>query len=396
MAIYTYLLSCLFAFIAGHMVNYSIIFLSLEWFNSHALAGLGYGLCFGPPLILGWFAGVYCDRYSPRRVILIAQNSFFVSLGLLYMALSASPELQKIWLLLAALCSGIGWSFVAPARFSGLPFHIGKWSLAAASIALNLMVMSGFGIAPMLLKLIEAHYSWQAVFITAACLFALSSSLLWPLRYKFTPKPAAKALHEIAESLRYVQQSHHIKQLLLLSSISYLLMGPIQVILPSIAENTLNLSASAQGYYLSMVAFSLIAGGILAMRLKAQGRVGTYLMLAIFGAAIGIAGLASADHLLASVVILFFASACGGIAISFIVAGLQAFSPDAHRGRIMSFYTIIGQFIPAASGISAGVLAQTYSPSTALYITAGIIITSSLVCFWIPNNIRHLKSFENA
>jgi len=145
-----------------------------------------------------------------------------------------------------------------------------------------------------------------------------------------------------------------------------------------------------------MVAFSLIAGGILAMRLKSQGRVGTYLMIAIFGAAIGIAGLASADHLLASVVILFFASACGGIAISFIVAGLQAFSPDAHRGRIMSFYTIIGQFIPAVSGISAGILAQTYSPSTALYITAGIIITSSLVCFWIPNNIRHLESFENA
>ena len=80
MALPAFLCSCLMAFIAGHIVNYSIIFLALQWFNSHALAGLGYGLCFGPPLILGWFAGVFCDRYSPRKVLLIAQNSFFISI----------------------------------------------------------------------------------------------------------------------------------------------------------------------------------------------------------------------------------------------------------------------------------------------------------------------------
>ena len=79
-----FLLSCLFAFLAGHMVNYSIIFLSLEWFDSHSIAGIGYALCFAPPVILGWFAGVYCDRYSPRNVILVAQNSYFISLFLLY------------------------------------------------------------------------------------------------------------------------------------------------------------------------------------------------------------------------------------------------------------------------------------------------------------------------
>ena len=378
------------------MVNYSIIFLALEWFNSHTLAGLGYGLCFGPPLILGWFAGVYCDRYSPRKVILIAQNAFFVSLGLLYFALSAAPDTQKPLLLVAALFSGIGWSFVAPARFASLPFYIGKKPLAAASIALNLMVMTGFGIAPMLLKLLETHFSWQAVLITAGCFFAISSSLLWPLHYKFTAKPAAKALQEIVESLRYVQRSSHIKQLLLLSAISYLLMGPIQVILPSIAESTLKLSPSAQGYYLSLVAFSLIAGGLMAMWLKTRGGVGIKLMLAIVGAGIGIAGLASEDRLLASVIILFFASACGGIAISFIVAGLQAFSADAHRGRIMSFYTMIGQFVPAASGISAGVLTQIYSATTALLIVASIIIIATVACFWVPNSIRHLESFENA
>lgn len=124
MKLYLFLASCLLAFLAGHIVNYTIIFLSLEWFNSHSLAGIGYGLCFGPPLILGWFAGVYCDRYSPRKVILVAQNSFFVALFLLYLAFDSNDDLRMFLLLSAALFSGIGWSFVAPARFATLPFYV--------------------------------------------------------------------------------------------------------------------------------------------------------------------------------------------------------------------------------------------------------------------------------
>ena len=143
-----FLCSCLMAFLAGHMVNYSIIFLALEWFDSHAIAGLGYGLCFGPPLILGWIAGVYCDRYSPRKVLLVMQNSFFVSLVLLYLALTASGNAQIALLLSAALFSGIGWSFVAPARFATLPYYVKPQKLMTAAIALNLMVMTGFGLAP--------------------------------------------------------------------------------------------------------------------------------------------------------------------------------------------------------------------------------------------------------
>lgn len=391
-----FLLSCLLAYIGGHMVNYSIIFLALEWFNSPALAGIGYGLCFGPPLILGWLAGVYCDRYSPRWVILIAQNSFIFALLLLYPALTAEPQQQQILLLCAAGCSGIGWSFVAPARFATLPFYVSPSQLPGAAIALNLMVMAGFGLAPVLLKQLEVHYGWTQVLTTSASLFVLSSLILLPLKFDFKAKAGKQTIKEIKRSLSFVAQTPQLNQLLLLAAIGYLLMGPMQVLLPGIAKDLLGLDDSAQGYYLSLIAVSLIIGGLAAMSLKNNTKVGHTLLLAMLLAGVGLAWLAGESQLAVSVSVLMLAGVCGGIAISFIVAGLQAFSPSEHRGRVMSFYAIISQVIPALSGIVAGLTAQWFNPTIALQLMAALIVAAVLVSMLLLVNIRQLESFEHA
>jgi MFS family permease len=390
-----FLMSCLLAFLAGHMVNYSIIFLSLEWFDSHALAGLGYGLCFGPPIILGWFAGVYCDRYSPRRVILIAQNSYFTSLGLLFLALSATPDIQQILIISAAFCSGVGWSFVAPARFATLPHYVSSGKITGATIGLNLMVMMGFGLAPMILKWIKVAGDWQAVIATAASLALISSLLLLPLKFEFKGKPANKAIDEIKASLDYVKQSIFIRQFLLLATITYLLMGPMQVLLPTVAEKNLRLAETAQGNYLSLVAFSLIVGGLLAMVLKGKGKLGWQILLSILISGVGIGYLGLETDLASSVAVLVLSAAFGGIAISLIVAGLQHYSPAEHRGRIMSFYTIIGQFIPAASGVGAGIFASVFDYTQALLIFGGIIVVAIITCMLLLASVRKLEKFEH-
>ena len=409
MKLYIFLLSCLLAFLGGHMINYSIIFLSLEWFNSHSLAGVGYGLCFGPPIILGWFAGVYCDRYSPRKVLLIAQNSFFIALLLLWLAFDVpldevdGKSMRMILLLSAALFSGIGWSFVAPARFATLPYYVSfskedKQKLTAATIVLNLMLMMGFGLAPMLLKQIQVAFNWQAVLLTATVMFALSSLILLPLSFKFpnksTEDSSNKAFREIKASLLFVKQSSYLSQLLILASIAYLLMGPMQVILPSIAKDNLGLNEIAQGNYLSLVAFSLIVGGLMAMFLKRKGKLGWQLLLAIFFAGFGIGLLSLVENLTVSVSLLILSACCGGIAISLIVAGLQHYSSDEHRGRIMSFYTIIGQFIPAASGVGAGLLAQIFTPSIAMAIISGVIVVAMCIAVFSLKQVRQLDSYN--
>ena len=77
-------LSCLAAFTAGHMINYGVIIYAQEVIRADLLSGLAFGLCFGPPLLLGWPAGALCDRLAPGRLIHAAQASFFVAALLLW------------------------------------------------------------------------------------------------------------------------------------------------------------------------------------------------------------------------------------------------------------------------------------------------------------------------
>ncbi|WP_169303066.1 MFS transporter [Thalassotalea mangrovi] len=406
-----FLLSCLLAFIAGHLVNYSIIFLAIDWFESPMLAGIGYGLCFGPPVILGWLAGAYCDRYSPRRVILIAQNAFLISLALLYVALDSSSLVQVALLLVAAFFAGVGWSFVSPARFAALPAFIAEDKLTAGTIALNLMVMSGFGIAPMLVKNVAVNYGYQGVFIIGALMFVVSSLLLALLQYHpessvITSEQASNdgaqqrqvnepsLWQQVRDGWRVMLQPGMVKPLLLLSMITYLLMGPMQVLLPVIAEQQLHLTETAQGNYLSLVAFSLIVGGLLSMASRNLGKLGWQLNLSLLVAAAGLGSLALITNLTLSVLVLLGSGIAGGMAISLIVAGLNQMCDSAYRGRVMACYTIIGQVIPALSGVFSGMVAQVYGAQYSLMIAGGVIVTLVLLAIFTLTQITRLDHFQ--
>lgn len=392
MRVNLFLLSCLFAFLAGHMVNYGVIFLSLEMFNSHALAGLGFGLCFMPPIVLGWMAGVFCDRYSPRSVILIAQNSYLVSFILLSLVVydvdGMALNTKVVLILIAAFFSGVGWSFVAPARFASLPFYVDPHKLTSASVALNLVVMTGFGLAPLVLKFIQVNWSWAMVMIVGAIFTLLSTAILLPLSYKFVGKKEEKAKQELLEGIQFVRQSKPIIQLLSLAAITYALMGPMQVLLPSVAKDILNLSDMSQGRYLSLVALALIFGGVVVMLLKSRLHYGYFLFLAISLAGVGIGALGLLSVYSVSALVLVIAGALGGMAISLIVAGLQHYAPSHLRGRIMSVYTIISQVIPATSGIIAGALASTVNLTPALIAFGVFILLFSIIGFWRFNALR--------
>jgi len=111
-----FLLSCLLAFTAGHMFNYTVILYLQEAVGSDLLSGLGFGLAFGSSIVFGWFGGVLCDRVAPHRVIHGAQALFLAGLACLWWAQSgAAPEVRVAWVLGGAFLGGLAWSFVGPA-----------------------------------------------------------------------------------------------------------------------------------------------------------------------------------------------------------------------------------------------------------------------------------------
>ena len=194
-------LSCLAAFTAGHMVNYSVIIYAQEVIGSDLLSGIGFGLAFGPPIVLGWYAGVLCDRLAPGRLIQAAQGVFMLAAALLWVADAAvaSVPARVPLLVAAAALAGVGWSFVSPARMATLGQIASADEIKPASVIFNLLVMLGFGLGPLAIALARSRLGWPGVFGGALALFALASLTLLVVR---TTPPTRRTSRSRSKSAR--------------------------------------------------------------------------------------------------------------------------------------------------------------------------------------------------
>lgn len=374
-------ISCLLAFVAGHTVNYSVIIFAQDVLQSDLLSGIGFGLCFGPPIIFGWYAGALCDRLAPGRIIIFSQLIFVIAGALLYFAAVGivSDTIRAILLIIAAFLAGVGWSFVAPARFAALAQLAKPEKIHSATILLNLQTMLGFGLAPILIAVLHSGFGWQGVFVMIIVSFILASVLMIWSPTRPTPKPKSTPLQDIREGIRAVLAKPLLFQFLLANLMAYLLMGPMQVLLPRIASSQLALVGLERGLYLGVLALALLIGGVLCMALKRRIHDGRTILFGTLISGLAIALLSQISIPLLSGVVLMVAGIIGGMVVSLIVAGLQAETAPEVRGRVMSMFTISSQVIPAASGFMAGALSEYFGVVSAMLISGNVIALIALV-----------------
>ena len=358
-----FFVACLAGFLAGHLTNYTVILYAQDVWGRDALAGAGFALCFGVPLLLGWPAGAWCDQHSPQRIAQIAHGAFLAAL-LWLVAASRSETWGVTFYLLGATCAGIGWALLAPARMALLGRLAGERQ-ARLAVLFNALVMLGFGLAPLLLALARTQGGWPAVQVSGLVLFILASLLLLGLKV-----PAlggeGHVLERIRQGFAYALGTPLLAQALLTAVLIYLAMGPIQVMLPRFAQQTLMLSEMGRGLFLGALALALLLGGALALPLARRFGQGRSLLVAavLSGVALSLLGL---QESLPGALLCLGANGMGaGLAVSLIVALLQHESEPALRGRLLSLYTVTSQVIPAAGGLGAGLLLELLPASTGL------------------------------
>ena len=385
-------LSCLLAFTAGHMVNYSVIIYAQDVIGSDLLSGIGFGLCFGPPLILGWYAGVLCDRLAPGRLIHAAQALFVLAALLLWAGHAWLPDASARVpaLVIAAALAGAGWSFVSPARMAALGQIASVADLKPASVLFNLLVMLGFGLGPVMIALARRGFGWSGVFLAAASLFVLSSIALLGVRTHGSGRVHQAVPVEIREGLAAVTAKPLLLQLMVAAMAGYLAMGPMSVLLPKLASTRLGLDELGRGAFLGTLALALIAGGIVALITARRMHNGRLVFGATIVAGLALAALGSVSTVRTAVALLCTVGVAGGLALSLIVAGIQAQAADATRGRVVSMYTIISQVVPAASGVAAGALTQAFGVGVALQACGSVLVVAMLVnAVWMTALRRH-------
>src|SRR3990167_9894304 len=363
--------ACLAGFLAGHLTNYTVILYAQDVWGRDALAGAGFALCFGVPLLLGWPAGAWCDQYSPQRIAQIAHGAFLVAL-LWLVAASRSETWGVTFYLLGATCAGIGWALLAPARMALLGRLAGERQ-AKLAVLFNALVMLGFGLAPLLLALARTQGGWPAVQACGLLLFLLASGLMLGLKV-----PAlggeGHVLKRISQGFAYALGAPLLAQALLTAVLIYLAMGPIQVMLPRFAQQTLMLSELDRGLFLGALALALLLGGALALPLARRFGQGRSLLVAAVLSGVALSLLGLQESLVGALLCLGANGMGAGLAVSLIVALLQHESEPALRGRLLSVYTVTSQVVPAAGGLGAGLLLERLPASQGLLL-CGLSLT---------------------
>jgi MFS family permease len=394
-----YFASCLLAFTCGHMFNYTVILYLQEAAHSDLLSGIGFGLAFGSSLVFGWFTGVLCDRMAPHRIIHAAQLLFLVGLACLWWAQGQTTnEARVIWVLVGALMGGLAWSFFGPARLAALAQLVPLEKLRPATIVFNLQVLVGFGLAPLLIGLVRSRAGWDAVIALAASGYVLSSILLIGLRTRPNLQPtseqglaAPSMWSEIRAGFSAVGTDPLLRQLMLTAVLAYSMTGPLQILLPRLARDVLQLTELQRGAFLGLLALTLITGGISALALAKRVHHGAMMVGGIAGGGLLFASLGRIDWAPLSALTLAGIGIAGGMVISLVVSGIQAQAPAALRGRVMGMYSITSQVIPALSGVAAGALVRATGVTVAIQCCGLALACGAVLALW---RLKQLRSYR--
>jgi MFS family permease len=385
-----FFVSCLLAFTAGHMFNYTVILYLQEAVGSDLLSGIGFGLAFGSSIVFGWFAGVVCDRIPPHRVIHAAQALFLAGLACLWWAQSeASAQTRVGWVLGGAFLGGLAWSFVGPARLTTLAQMARPEELRPATIIFNLQVLVGFGLAPLLIGLVRSRADWGAVIALAASGFVMASVLIANLRTQANATPSGNSVWaDMGEGFRVVGTDPLLKQLMLAAVLGYAMTGPLQILLPKLAREILHLNELQRGAYLGLLALSLIAGGVTALIVSKRVHHGSVMFGGIVAGSMVFASLSQIGSVALSATALACVGMAGGMVISLVVSGIQAQAPVALRGRVMSMYSITSQVVPALSGVAAGALVNAVGVASAIQASGLLLASIVALAAWRMARLR--------
>ena len=374
-------------------------FVALAWL---ALELTGSGLALGsvllvaglPRMVLVLVGGALADRISPRSVMLVSNTATDVVVGALaVLVITGSVE---FWMLYPfALFFGAVDAFFWPAQGTIVPMLVDESDLPAANgLTQGSQQLTGL-IGPAIAGVFVAAVGTGWAFGLDAASFAVASLALYLIVGGRRPAGSAEGqpglLRTIGVGVAYAWRDPAIRSLLILSAaMNFAFNGPITVGLAWMADNRFDAGASGFGFMLAAFGAGALAGAIAAGSIGRVRELGWVTLIMAFGTGIGL-GLVG---LAPSVLVVMLIAALIGVGIGFvnvrIIAWLQARTPEAMIGRVMSLAMMGGVIMSPLSLALAGVLVDV-DAATPMYLLAGalVVVTAVAGIVWgVPEQMR--------
>lgn len=380
--------------LVGNMFVYSLVIFSRALTGSDGFTGMVFMAGYLPALLFGALAGSVLDRVSRILVVHLAQTVYMVTgalLGLL-VALGWLHE-DSAWLLpVFAFLNGMALTFLIPGRLSLLANLVPEGDAGRATVILNVLIIIGFGLAPLVTGVIKESFDWAPLFFWIVGLYSTGWCLLFFVKPRpYERRPAGNALSAFMEGVRFARATPLVREMLVLEVIVMGVIGPLLVLLPQYARQTLELSEGGRGAFLSSMGAGLFLGGMIARVLQERRHRGWIMLAAGTLMGLFIAWLVRDPGIAAAAIKLALCGVFGGALGALIPAALQGAAPDYMRGRIMSIYGMIFQAMPGLVGLLSGLLADSMGVAGAIQ-TVGLGIFAMTILAMV--GLRHVRAYD--
>ena len=334
---------------------------------------------FLPAMAVGMLAGVLADRFSKKRLLLIAQLwSLIVYAAMTWVVLSGELRLWHLYASSLALSAGM--SVSQPVRAAFIPDIVPQQQVIGA-MSLNAVGMNGSRfLLPALAGVLIAVVNPGWAYAVATGFYVLLQLFTVLIRSSHAPAAAARQrsmMGDLGEGLRFVKGERTILGLIASRLGPITVASGFQVLIPVLAVQALGMGPGGYGALVSAEGLGSIIGGA---ALASQRRVPHQGLLAIAsGTALGSLLVAVAFSEVLAVTMLLF-MIIGAAQITFQSSNNSALfglTPAPFRGRMIGVRNQTRGLVPV-SQLGAGALADLVGVSVAFAVVGG----ASLLIFW--------------
>ena len=354
-----------------------------------------------PRAVFMLVGGAFVDRYSPRSVMM-ASNFARLVLVALMSALVLTNHIQTGMLYVFALAFGLADAFYYPAQTAIVPQVLSREQLQAGNTVVQGTMQLSIFLGPMLaggLIALSGHGATAIgvpdtpgigiAFAIDTLSFIASLASLIMMRIPGTAKQAKEpqnVIESIKDGFTHVWSQRVLRVMfMLIVAINFLVMGPVTVGIPVLANARLAEGAAAFGIIMSAFGGGALLGIILSgvLPLPKPSYLGTTLLLVISALGVGVVLMPLFASTMVVVIIALVMGATAGYQRMILFTWLQKRVPQALMGRVMSllFFCSIG-LAPVSNALAGAILEINLN---GLFIGGGLLMTAlTLLSILLP------------
>ncbi|MBN1481961.1 MFS transporter [candidate division KSB1 bacterium] len=351
-------------------------------------------------IVLGPFCGVFADRNSRKKIIVVTDilnGILMLALGAAFFFMPHRMPMLIVALFFTSTLSAVVSSFFGPAISAAIPDIVPKNKLPGANsmgmISMNISAIIGRPLGSQLYALFGA----PVLFLINGVTFlfsAFSEAFITipqklPSKVKESEEVVANFKQDLVEGIKFIWSNVGLRNLVIVSAALSFFATAVILLLPFYLEDTLLLGQSWiewYGYLTSIFAVGSIVGYSIAglLRFEKEKRAILLVTLLLLDAVL-YGALAFVRDIYIVGGLAFLSGAFGGFVIVNIMTILQATTQSRLRGRVFgALATIEGAAAPIAmalSGYLADLMDKNIPPIYLACSISMVLITSSMLFF---------------